>query len=345
MATKRRYGLKHRTQKKTPVLLLEGYLGAGKTTLLNYILQQTDRKVAILMNEFGAIGIDTQEIQGHHIAVKELLEGCVCCSLRGELEAGLRELIDKYHPEQIIIETTGIAEADNLVVEIDQDFNFVQLDAVITIVDAEILKRFPEIRGSAEVQIKAADLLVLNKIDLVHKKDLPYLQQRLRTINSRASIIKTSYGQVDVSVLLSVEADHAGKKDYDTYSSHTGSSRQTNTHYFHKHDHTMDSFILSVGVVNMRKFRTFLEQLPAKVFRVKGYIRSQKKYAEQYVEQCYLVQFVAGRFSITKATSKNPRLVFIGEHILQSKHEIGELLESTVVKKVARTVNKRTKAF
>ena len=86
---------------KTPLIILAGFLGSGKTTLLRYIIQHTDRRIAVLMNEFGELGVDTETINKENIAVKELLEGCVCCSLQGEFKAAINEIIDLYHPELI----------------------------------------------------------------------------------------------------------------------------------------------------------------------------------------------------------------------------------------------------
>ena len=95
--------LKQTKPAKTPLILLSGYLGSGKTTLLKHILDNTDRKIAVLMNEFGEIGIDTATIKKKHINVKEILEGCVCCSLEGEFEAAVREIIKDYAPETVIL--------------------------------------------------------------------------------------------------------------------------------------------------------------------------------------------------------------------------------------------------
>jgi len=277
---------------KTPLLLVAGYLGAGKTTLLKHILKNTGKKVAILMNEFGEIGIDTIEIQKENVAVKELLEGCVCCSLQGELEAGLKEIINDYNPDIVIVETTGIAEADNLVLGIDRDIDFVSLDAVVTVVDGDIMQRFPDVSGSAEIQIRAADLLLLNKIDLID--NLSDIKEKLHRINPRAPIIETDHCKVDLKILLSVEADHH----------HITKS--------HPHHH-MESFSLETKEITESKLRHFLETLPLEVFRVKGYIDINGIN--------HLINYVGGRITIEEAEGKNV-LVFIGEGIKKKKNEI-----------------------
>src|SRR3989304_9553565 len=103
---------------RTPITLITGYLGAGKTTLLRNILDNADRKIAVLMNEFGKIAIDSQVIKGKNIDMVELRGGCVCCSLTGEFEAAIKEIIEKTKPDAIVVETTGVAEPDAVVIDI-----------------------------------------------------------------------------------------------------------------------------------------------------------------------------------------------------------------------------------
>ena len=268
---------------QTPIILISGYLGAGKTTLLKHILKHTDKKVAVLMNEFGEVGIDTKEIQKENINVKELLEGCVCCSLQGELEAGLKEIIDNYAPEVIIVETTGIAEADNLVVDI-KDVDFVKLDVVITVVDADIMLRFPDVKGSAKIQIEAADLILLNKVDLVD--DISVIFKKVRELNGKSPIIETEYCAVDLSLLMSVEIGHHHLKKSD-------------------HHHHMQSFSVGVKNVDKEKFSKFLDEVK-NVFRIKGYV---------FIEgQSHLLNYVGARWTLEKSEGAG-KLVFIGENI------------------------------
>ena len=114
---------------KTLISIITGFLGAGKTTLLKRIIDNLDRKFAILMNEFGDVSIDTDIITGKNVNIAELLGGCVCCSLTGEFEEAIKEIIKKYKPEIIIVETTGVAEPDALVFEVSEnlkDYLFIE---------------------------------------------------------------------------------------------------------------------------------------------------------------------------------------------------------------------------
>ena len=103
----------------TPMILISGALGSGKTTLLRCLVEQADRKIAILMNEFGEVAIDSRVIQGKHIQMTELAGGCVCCSLMGEFEAAVREIVETVHPELIVVETTGVAEPDAVIFDVE----------------------------------------------------------------------------------------------------------------------------------------------------------------------------------------------------------------------------------
>src|SRR3989344_6787982 len=106
---------------KTPITIITGYLGSGKTTLLKHILKETKDKLAIIMNEFGEIAIDSKIIKGKNINMKELAGGCVCCSLTGEFEAAINEIIQNIKPDSIIVETTGVAEPDAMMVDIEEN--------------------------------------------------------------------------------------------------------------------------------------------------------------------------------------------------------------------------------
>src|SRR3989344_2996359 len=165
---------------KTPISIITGFLGSGKTTLLKKIIAKLDRKFAILMNEFGDVSIDTEIIKGKNVNVAELLGGCVCCSLTGEFEEAIKEIIKKYKPEIIIIETTGVAEPDALVFEISENLKDVKLDSIITIVDGDSLIRFPSIGRTSKI----------------------------RKYNKKAPILETEHCNVDIDLLFGLEIEH-----------------------------------------------------------------------------------------------------------------------------------------
>src|SRR4030095_4521587 len=128
-------------QVRTPITLITGALGSGKTTLLRHLLDTVPQKIAILMNEFGEIAIDSQIIEGKNVRIDELGGGCVCCSLLGEFEAAVTEVIDTVHPDLIIVETTGVAEPDALLFDIQENVPQVRLGGGVTRAGAAAITR------------------------------------------------------------------------------------------------------------------------------------------------------------------------------------------------------------
>ena len=140
---------------RTPLTLITGSLGSGKTTLLQRIIAAADTtRLAVLINEFGEIGIDGRVIKGEHLRLIELAGGCVCCVLAGEFVAAVNELLDQYRPDMIVLEATGVAEADALVYEVEDDLPRVRLDCVICIVDGWADVRYPRIGYVSRLQLQ-----------------------------------------------------------------------------------------------------------------------------------------------------------------------------------------------
>ena len=154
--------------KKTPISIISGYLGSGKTTLLRNILKNAENKIAVIMNEFGEINLDAKTIKGKNIQVQELQGGCVCCSLTGEFELAVNELIKKYKPDFIVVETTGVAEPDALIFDIEDSLPELILDSVITLVDADAFFKLP-LGKVGKTQIEQADIILLNKTKLMSR--------------------------------------------------------------------------------------------------------------------------------------------------------------------------------
>src|SRR3989338_4302082 len=182
---------------KTPITIITGYLGAGKTTLLRNILKNANQKLAVIMNEFGEINIDGKIIKGKNINMVELQGCCVCCSLTGEFEAAIKEIIEKTKPDAIVVETTGVAEPDAVVVDIQDNLPELRLDGVITVVDADAIIKFTAIGHTGKMQLEMANIILLNKIDLVNEKQLNNVQSKIKEINNNAVIFKTKKCSID----------------------------------------------------------------------------------------------------------------------------------------------------
>ena len=176
---------------RTPLTVITGPLGSGKTTLLRHILTVVPHKIAILMNEFGEIAIDAKILQGKNVEMADLGGGCVCCSLLGEFEAAVDEIIATVNPDHIVVETTGVAEPDALVFDIQESLPQVRLDGVVTVIDADGMVAYPQIGHTTRIQLESADILLLNKVDLVSATELEAITQKLQSFNDIASIIST----------------------------------------------------------------------------------------------------------------------------------------------------------
>ena len=217
---------------RTPITLITGPLGSGKTTLLRHILATQREKIAIVMNEFGEIAIDTKVIEGKNVRIAELGGGCVCCSLLGEFEAAVNEIIEKIAPERIVVETTGLAEPEALVFNIQEALPQCRLDGVVSVIDADMLIRFPELGHTTRLQIEGADILLLNKIDLIEPGQIEPLETKLREINPTAAIVRTERCRIDPELLFGIgrarEKSHQQNRDHRSRLQRTSISLNSN---------------------------------------------------------------------------------------------------------------------
>ena len=293
---------------RTPITLVTGPLGSGKTTLLRHILATRPAKIAIVMNEFGEIAIDAKVIEGKNVRIAELGGGCVCCSLLGEFEAAVNEIIEKIAPEMIIVETTGLAEPEALAFNIQEALPQCRLDGVVSVIDADMLIRFPELGHTTRLQIEGADILLLNKIDLVDATQLEPLEEKLRQINPSAAIVRTDRCRIDPDLLFGI-----GRQKKVARPAHT-------------HQPEFDSFAFSSDKSFSRDcFEHFANCLPANVIRAKGFIR--------FPDGAQLFNFVAGRWELEPFDADRTDLIFIGKKIAGEKETIFSALKQCVAEK------------
>ena len=292
---------------RTPLTVLTGPLGSGKTTLLRQILTVVPRKLAILMNEFGEIAIDTKILQGKNVEIADLGGGCVCCSLLGEFEAAVAEIIATVNPDYLVVETTGVAEPDALVFDIQESLPQVRLDGVIAVIDADGMVKYPQVGHTSRIQIESADILLLNKIDLVSEQELATITDKLHTLNEIAAIVPTTRCQIDSDLLFGIGRDRL----------------QPSPH--HHHQPEFESFSYTSQAISDRScFTQFAESLNSNVYRAKGFV--------QFPEGTHLFNFVAGRWDLEPFEPSPTELVFIGKQISQQKSEICDRLKSCELK-------------
>lgn len=279
------------------LIILTGFLGSGKTTFLRHFIEyevQRNRFVAVIQNEIGETGLDGKLLD-HDYAVTEVDEGCVCCSLAGSLKRGLHDILGRFHPDVIVLETTGLANPNNLRDELIELRELVAFDCVITMVDGlnieDALKRFVVARE----QIEGADVLLLNKTDLLSAEKIPELEGTLRKLNPGAPVLPIRHGDVNPALLLGPDLRAARPADgRDT----AGASPlpMFGKGPSHRTDGLSSLKIPLARPVDREPFLAFLSTLPPSVFRIKGIIDFRREDGPS------LLQYVAGRCEITPFT-------------------------------------------
>jgi G3E family GTPase len=266
------------------------------------------------MNEFGEVAIDSKIIEGKSVRLAELAGGCVCCSLIGEFEAAVNEIIDKVDPENIVLETTGVAEPGALVLDIEEKLTRVRLDGVVSVMDADGLLRFPSLGHTTRMQIESADLMLLNKIDLISPSDVPPLEAKLRRVNETAPIIRTRRCGVDADLLFGIASERA-----------VGPPHQ-------KHQLEFDSFSYSSDAIfDRNRFEQFAASLVPGVYRAKGFIR--------FAEETVLFNYVAGRWELEPFAREGTELVFIGRSLAAKRDDILNRLHTCEVDYIAHSTH------
>lgn len=187
--------------------LISGFLGAGKTTVVTEIISQLKdkEKIAVLVNEFGKVGIDGDILQGKEIAVKEMPEGCICCTLKGSLLAALEEIAVELKPDRLLIEPTGLAQPGQIgeLLQYKDIKKYYRLGSFITVVDALNYPRYYRaMKNMATEQLKIASKVIINKIDKVDKEEIESLLQIVKEANPGCSIFLTKYGEITSDLLL-----------------------------------------------------------------------------------------------------------------------------------------------
>ena len=325
-----------------PVTIISGFLGSGKTTLLNHILKnQVGIKTAVLVNEFGEIGIDNDLIIEGSEDMIELNNGCICCSINGELLNTVSKVLERAEKlDYLIVETTGLADPLPVAMTFAAGDlrEKVRLDSIITVIDGENFDFEINNTSVAYSQILYGDILLLNKSDLVNEKQLKKIEEFINKIKKEPRILRSTNSEVALHTIMSVglfETDtfefEKNKKNIEQnsndHSSHSHDhSSHSHDHSSHSHDHSSHSHDLINNIegftsvsyetfepFSLRKFQYFLDnQISQNVFRAKGilwFMESERK---------HIFHLSGKRFSLDDeewTKEKSNKIVLIGKNL------------------------------
>jgi G3E family GTPase len=339
-----------------PVTIITGFLGSGKTTLLNHILtNQEGLKTAVLVNEFGEIGIDNEllvTLEGSNDNMVELSNGCICCTINNDLvDAVYRVLERQDRIDYLVVETTGLADPLPIALTFlgTELRDMTRLDSIVTLVDSENYSLDLFNSQAAYNQILYGDIILLNKTDLVDEADLDSLEVKIRDVKEGARILRTTQSQVPLPLILSVglfksdqyfspdadQHDHEhDQHDHEHHDHHDHSAcdhdhgQCTHDHHDHEHEHHHHSNHLEIdGFTSVsfqsdrpfaiRKFQQFLDhELPDTVFRAKGILWFQES------PKRHIFHLSGKRFSLDDEEWKGQpklQLVLIGQNLDSEK--------------------------
>ena len=316
-----------------PITIITGFLGSGKTTLILHLLPQLPPtyRLALLKNEYGDLAIDSQLTQSTHpiSGVRELLGGCICCNLVGQLSDALATLRNDVHPDRIVIETSGSAFPATLAMEINRlgrETGWYTLDGVVSVIDVENWKGYEDTSYTARMQAKFTDLVVLNKWEGCEERRVEDVLDRIGDLEVQVAVVKSVSGKVDKGLLLGLDGALAKGLGEQNHAESHGHGQMRD----HHHDHQQEVEVLSVTVhstagqenaIDLEALETLLLSAPKdEVYRIKAIVNTSKPPADsdgtkasngqELLEmgiQRYILNWAFGRWTFTRTNIAVPQ--------------------------------------
>lgn len=309
-------------QHTIPTTVFSGFLGSGKTTVISHLietLQKQGEQVVYIKNEIGDTDIDTKTMQGKGIRSKELLNGCICCTLVGPFISAVTEIVDSFHPDRIVIEASGAADPSALALMISSH-PLLERDGVIGIVDVVNFEGYKDLSITAQNQTQFTDLLVFNKIELADLQQKKAVVGYVRELNSHSPIVEAPKGKVDPGVVFGLN----------TIELDSLLSKKHTTHHNHIEQDEIEAFTVYSGKqFTQKQISEFIATVPKNIFRTKGFITTPEN-------KVCIFNSVGQRTTFTEApegfktNNHTSTFVFIGYHADEYEAEIQEKLSSNL---------------
>jgi G3E family GTPase len=300
---------------KIPVTIVSGYLGSGKTTIIINLVKQLDPKLTVvwLKNEYGDINTDSELAKEHSIKVSEVLNGCICCIRIGVLQDALHEIIEKYSPSRIIIESSGTAFPAPIAWEV-QKINELTVDGVISVIDAINFSGYKDTSYSAVLQLKFVDLFIINKVSGIPEEVLDRRLDDVYEFSPSTPKVFTADGVVSKDVFF-------GLSNHDMKEFNEADLDEIKKHH---HDDNVEVFgYVTDKKTSKDKIEPFLASLAGRNFyRIKGIIETENGFE--------LMNFVAGRITweLLNKYDKGTKISFMGNQVLKEKEFVLKTIES-----------------
>ncbi|NCN51211.1 MAG: GTP-binding protein [Candidatus Pacebacteria bacterium] len=254
---------------QTPTTVFSGFLGSGKTTIISNLietLQKNNITVAYIKNEIGDTDIDAQLLKGKNIETKELLNGCICCTLVGPFESAVTELIDRYHPNKIIIEASGAADPSAIALMIGTHPRLYR-DGIISVIDVENFEGYKDLSTTAQRQTQFTDLIIFNKVEMVSLEQKKAVVGYVRELNTHSPIVEAPEGKVNPDLIFGIDPAHLD-------ASIAGSTGHDLKNHIHD-DHFSAFTIKNTQKYSEAALQAILESLPKSLFRTKGVFQNE----------------------------------------------------------------------
>jgi G3E family GTPase len=325
-------------QISVPTTIFSGFLGSGKTTLISHLvdaLQQRGEQVVYIKNEIGDEDIDGQIMRGKNIKTKELLNGCICCTLVGPFASAIDEVISSYQPDRVLIEASGAADPAALALMVSSHPSLYR-DGVIGIIDVVNFKGYEDLSITSKNQTKFIDLLIFNKIELVDLDRKRAVVGYVRELNAHSPIVEAPKGRIAPEVVFGANSKELSAllQEYQKTQPDPRQSSDDDHPHHHIEQDGIESFkVILPGLLNRQAFDSVLEKLPPALFRAKGIVRFEDGSA-------YLFNKVGKRTDyqplpqLTEVAEN--RLVFIGYQVNEMEKNIAKQFEECIIESGAK---------